>query len=186
MPFCISRVEVASYPGDSAVTAALARFGLDVAGVRAACLAFACSAPVTVGEGYQQRIAEQLERHLSDVLCRQGRLRPADVQYSPRLGEKADVALRSESGTARLYCEIEFRPNVEKDLVKFQIGANAGTLGVALLIVALDRNSINRAYTTMPEFRKYAKVIAELRPSYPLLLVGIDGTYRPDPVAAAV
>lgn len=73
--------------------------------------------------------------------------------------------------------ETEFRPNVEKDMVKFQIGANAGVLSVAVLILTSDRNSVNAGYTTMPEFAKFERVIDELRPVYPLLVLGFRGEY---------
>ena len=36
-----------------------------------------------------------------------------------------------------------------------------------------ERSNINAAYTTMPEYGKFARIIDELRPSCPLLLVGI-------------
>jgi hypothetical protein len=62
-------------------------------------------------------------------------------------------------------------------LIKFQIGHNAGTLAAAVLIMAIDRNTINPKYTTMPLFDKFVQVIAELKLQYPLLLIGISGEH---------
>lgn len=104
-------------------------------------------------------------------------LRTADSRYSPKLNEEADLALGPKYTGPRLFIEIEFRPNVEKDLVKFQIGANTGALGVAILVLTLDRNNINRSYVTMPEYSKFVRLIEELRPSYPLLMLGFKGTH---------
>jgi hypothetical protein len=66
---------------------------------------------------------------------------------------------------------------VEKDLVKFQIGANSGWLSAAILIVTLDLRCVNPGYTTMPEFAKFQRVIDELRPIYPLLMIGFAGAH---------
>jgi hypothetical protein len=111
-----------------------------------------------------------------------GTLKAVNCKYSPTLNEEADLALGSSYDGLRLFIEIEFRPNVEKDLVKFQIGANTGTLGAAILILALERSNINRGYTTMPEYSKFVKVIEELQPSYPLLMLGFKGIHSEDKV----
>jgi len=46
------------------------------------------------------------------------------------------------------------------------------------LVVATNRGRINASYTTMPEFDKTARIITELAPPYPLLLLGIGGEHR--------
>ena len=74
--------------------------------------------------------------------------------------------------------EIEFRPNYEKDLVKFQIGANSGILAVGVMILALDRRSLNPGYTSMPEYASALRIIDALQPKYPLLIVGIRGDHE--------
>lgn len=84
------------------------------------------------------------------------------------LGAKVGVDSTSRSSSG---------PNVEKDLVKFQIGWNRELLAAAVLVLPVDREAINPRYTSMPEFGKSARVIGELRPAYPLLLVGISGDH---------
>ncbi len=123
--------------------------------------------------GLQQFLASSIERHLESALTIVDGLSSADNRYSPDLNEKADFALAHDRSKPRVFFEVEFRPNVEKDLVKFQIGANRGTLAAGVLVLAAERSNINAAYTTMPEYRKFSRIIDELRPSYPLLLVGI-------------
>jgi hypothetical protein len=93
------------------------------------------------------------------------------------LNEEADLALGTNYNGPRLFIEIEFRPNVEKDLIKFQIGANTGALTAAILVLALERNNINRSYVTMPEYSKFVRVIDELGPSYPLIMLGFKGAH---------
>ncbi len=100
------------------------------------------------------------------------------TRVSPNLNEKADLAFATDTDVPAVYCEIEFRPNVEKDLIKFQIAHNRGRLAAAVLVVATARGRINPGYTTMPEFAKVTKIVTELSPPYPLLLVGIDGEHR--------
>ena len=100
----------------------------------------------------------------------------ASSRYSESLGERADLAIGG-AGSGALYVEIEFRPNVEKDLAKFQIGHHKRRLAVGVLILALDRNELNSSYGSMPEYSKFQRVIAEFRPLHPLLLVGIGGRH---------
>jgi hypothetical protein len=123
-------------------------------------------------------VAHELERQLAARLCRFPGLHSGSARYSPRLNEKADLAIGRNGSDSRVFFEVEFRPNVEKDLVKFQIGANSGALAAAVLILAADRNAINRGYTTMPEFQKFERVIAELAPRYPLVVYGINGQHE--------
>jgi len=123
--------------------------------------------------GLQQFLADTIERHLETTLTTSYSLSRASDRYSPELNETADLALANGSSERRIFFEVEFRPNAEKDLVKFQIGANRGTLAAAVLILAIDRNNINRSYYTMPEYRKFERIIEELQPNYPLLLLGV-------------
>ena len=73
--------------------------------------------------------------------------------------------------------EVVFRPNFEEDLVRFQIGANEGTLATAVMVLPIDRRAINEAHTTMAEYEGVTKVVEALRPSYPLLLIGLRGSH---------
>lgn len=106
---------------------------------------FECKAELQKRVGYQQRIAHELEPHLKRLLTRDGALKAAPRTYSGRLNEEADLAFSTSKTDRRIYIESEFRPNVEKDLVKFQIGWNAQLLGVALLVLAINPREINPA-----------------------------------------
>jgi len=177
VPYRITKVDATCFPSDEAMAASLEAFGLSADQLRTFIGAFECKAPLQQGVGYQQHIANELERHLRLRLTESGMLKHASTSYSSALNEQADLAVAKTDGGRRLYIEIEFRPNVEKDLVKFQIGWNCELLGTAMLVLAINRRTINAAYTTMPEFAKFARVIRELRPPYPLLLIGISGDH---------
>ena len=130
-----------------------------------------------MGIGFQRDLGPTIEQCLSAALTTNG-LRAANRRYSPTLNEQADLSFAREFSDPRVFVELEFRPNVEKDLVKFQIGSNAGTLAAAVLIVTSDRNSVNPSYTTMPEFAKFVRIIDALQPAYPLLLLGFRGEHE--------
>jgi hypothetical protein len=129
------------------------------------------------GTGYQQFIARHLETHLRSTLAVPP-LQQASPRVSPALNEQADLVVALDPDHPAIYFEIEFRPNVEKDLIKFQIAYNRKRLAAAVLVVAIARRRVNAGYTTMPEFAKVSRLLAELAPPYPLLLVGIDGEHR--------
>lgn len=175
MTYRITEVRHRAWPDDSAVERALAEFGVgieDFRGLLASCVHPNLPAP---DRGFQLELGPTIKSHLYQNLADRSKLKPASRAYSPRLNEEADLAFGSPDSERRLYIEIEFRPNVEKDLVKFQIGANTGWLGAAVLVLTLDRNCVNPGYTTMPEFTKFERVIDELRPGYPLLVLGFAG-----------
>ena len=176
MAYQISDVAIAEFPNASAVNQALAEFGVASSDLRTALLTFSCQEALRPGEGYQQHLARDLERHLGHFIRTRPGVSPASPRYSDALGEKADLAFSGRTGGG-LYVEIEFRPNVEKDLAKFQIGHHSGRLAIGVLIVAITRGNVNPGYTTMPEFGKFARVIPEFRPQHPLLLIGIDGSH---------
>jgi hypothetical protein len=177
MAYHLDDLRFAAFPDDAIVSTALAGVGLPRPAIEAAIRAFVCNAPQTPGFGYQQHIADHLEAHLRTSLAVPP-VQQLPTKVSPALNEKADLALGITSAGPAAYFEIEFRPNIEKDLVKFQIARNRDRLAVAVLIVATYRLRINPGYTTMPEFDKVARIIAELRPPYPLLLAGIGGEHR--------
>jgi hypothetical protein len=178
MPFQITKIKRAFFPSEALVRQALDLAQVPSTEIEAAIEGFTCTAPLAEGQGYQMSIAHELERHLSTSLTHGKPVYAGGGRYSPRLNEKADLVIGLGSGNAKVFFEVEFRPNVEKDLVKFQIGYNTGSLAVAVLILALDRTAINARYTTMPEFDKFQRVIGELAPTYPLLLIGIHGEHR--------
>jgi hypothetical protein len=177
MPFLLTDVKVAHFPSDAVTNRALDDFGLPENKIRESIQTFVCRTQVVVGQGYQQDLAHELELHLTVQLTRLPGLHSGTARYSPRLNEKADLAISRNGSISRVFFEVEFRPNVEKDLVKFQIGANNNALAAAVLILASNRNAINRGYTTMPEFQEFERVIAELAPRYPLIVYGITGQH---------
>lgn len=177
MPFKITDVKIALFPNNKAITTALGGFRLTVSDIEDQLRHFVCEAPKRSYEGYQTVLAKKLETHLERGFPKNGVLRLVGKNYSARLNERADLVIGWNAQEKRIYFEIEFRPNVEKDLVKFQIGFNSSRLAVAVLILAVDRTAINPNYTTMPEFQKFVRVIEEFQPIYPLILTGIDGEY---------
>jgi hypothetical protein len=178
MPYCIHDVQFAFFPAEDAVENALARFAITPTAIREALLAFQCPVEATTPGGYQQYLAHHLEGYVETILLNGPGIKRASPNYSSNLGEKADLAV-SGSGGGSLFVEIEFRPNVEKDLAKFQIGYHSGRLAIGILILAISRGRLNAGYTTMPEFGKFSRVIPEFKPQHPLLLVGIDGQHVP-------
>ena len=155
---------------------ALAQFGFSIEQLRAALQACCHPGVPRPGIGFQLDLGPSLQKHLSSSLAVDG-IRTVSTRYSSNLNENADLAFGRDYNGPRVFFELEFRPNVEKDLVKFQIGANAGALAAAVLILAADRKCVNPAYTTMPEFAKFARVITELQPTYPLLMLGFRGAH---------
>ena len=177
MPFQITEVRTSTFPSAEAVEAALTRLGLSHERIKEELAGFVCAAPAQDNFGYQQSLASELETYLAETFMHDGSLKRASDSYSSRLNERADLALERPGIDGRVFFEVEFRPNVEKDLVKFQIGHNNGRLGIGILIVAINRTAINRSYTTMPEYAKFVSVIEELNLEYPLLLCGINGRF---------
>jgi hypothetical protein len=76
-----------------------------------------------------------------------------------------------------LIVEIDFRPNYEKDMIKFMIAARAKRLAAGILIVVDDRRSLAPSYTTMPQFSDVENVLNELAPAFPLFLLGFNGEF---------
>jgi len=179
MAFKITEVQSEAFPSAEAVATVLDRVGLSSDHILNALRGFVCTADFTSSSGYQQSLAHELEAHLKSALSAYGMRSAYDRKYCPNLMEHADVVLRKDGSDQRLFIEIEFRPNVEKDLVKFQIGYNSGWLGVGILILAINRDALNRGYKTMPEYKKFLAVIRELKVSYPLLVCGINGEHVP-------
>ena len=171
--FKVSALQVEYFPDRQVVEHVLSTLGLPEERLRGVLQAYVCSEPKDAAEGYQKKLAHNLEEYLKKTLSVGDLESRLDRSYTNRLGEQSDLVLCRHGAQRAIFFEIEFRPNVEKDLVKFQIGYNSSRLGAAVLILALAREVINPGYTTMPEFSKFLKVIKELRPDYPLLLYGI-------------
>jgi hypothetical protein len=126
-------------------------------------------------EGFQKELAEQiknvLEKHFQGVggQLYSGRL------YSSALGEKPDVAIGLKDHPKKIFIEIEFRPNEHKDILKFLIGHKRQNLELGILIVAINRDTINKGYYTMPEYEKCVQIIKELQDDCPIWIIGFDG-----------
>jgi len=129
------------------------------------------------GVGYQRTVAKELELHLKRFLIHRTALAEVSTKVSPRLGLKCDIALAQSEQTPRLIVEIEFRPNYEKDIIKFMIAARTERLAAGILVVVNNRRTLAPRYTTMPQFSDVERVINELAPSFPLLLIGFDGEF---------
>lgn len=137
---------------------------------------FKCEKDKEEGVGYQQNLSKDLPEHLISKLNLFDRVCKEKI-YTTKLKEIADLVVTTNDFTKKIFFEIEFRPNVEKDLIKFQIGYDSGNLAGAILIVAINRKEINEKYTTMPQYDKINKLIKELKPKYPLLLIGVSGNH---------
>lgn len=180
MPYCISEVRHREFPDAGAVSSTLASLGLSLDEVVAAFRGYICPIAPTTGRGYQTDLAEDLKGYLEKTLRRDG-LHPTrarhELAYSRTLNEHAEFGLVHDGSSRRVFVEIEFRPNFEKDLIRFQIGASEGILAAAVMVLAIDPRSIDAAHTTMPTYEAVTKVVEALRPSYPLILIGLRGAH---------
>lgn len=180
MPYCISEVRHREFPHAGAVSSALASLGVSLDEVLAAFRGYICPISPTVGRGYPTDLAKDLEGYLEKALQREG-LRPTrarhELTYSRTLNEHAEFGLVHESSNRRVFVEVEFRPNFERDLVNFQIGASEGILAAAVMVLAIDPKSIDAAHSTMPTYEAVTRVVEALRPSYPLILIGLRGAH---------
>lgn len=130
-------------------------------------------------KGFQMDLAKQLEEHLM-ILFGTGGSELYVGGYSPTMREKPDVAISRKGRPKKIFIEIEFRPNEHKDIVKFLIGYKKQTLELGILIVAMNREVINKDYSTMPEYNKCIQTIEELHSDCPILVMGIDGRWIPE------
>jgi hypothetical protein len=180
MAYCISEVRHREFPDARVVGAALASTGLSLDELITAFRGYICPITPSAGRHYQADLAEDLKGYLEKTLPRDG-LRPTrqrhDLTYSRSLNEHAEFGLVHERSNRRVFVEVEFRPNYERDLLKFQIGATEGILAAAVMVLAIDPKSIDAAHTFMPEYESVVKVIDALRPSYPLILIGLRGSH---------
>jgi hypothetical protein len=75
----------------------------------------------------------------------------------------------------RIGLEIQFRPDFLKDVARFQMGFYRERIKAIIYIVAIDRNTINQRYTTMPEFGKVTSHLDLLNwLQVPILVIGIN------------
>lgn len=176
MTFRTTEVQFLTYPTEPAFKDALSGFNLLPDEIREVIAHFECRTPRLQGDksGYQQNIAKRLVDELTGFFQSRGCTATPEQKYSRAIGEKCDLLVVSQGGL-NAYVEIEFRPNVEKDILKFEIAWRKESLALAVLIVAIDHKGINSNYGTMPKFSKVARVLEEFQPEFPLMLIGIDG-----------
>ena len=180
MPFCISEVRHREFPDANAVSGALSRIGVTLDNLLGAFRGYICPTSPVAGRGFQEDLARDLESYLERALAGDG-IRPtrraSDLAYTATLPQHADFGLVHDATRQRVLFEVVFKPNFEEDLVRFQIGANEGTLATAVMVLPIDRRAINEAHTTMAEYADVIRVVEALRPPYPLLLVGLRGSH---------
>ena len=177
MLFQICKTLSRSFPKPSSARNALKKFNVNDTKLLSFFENFTCDSSLDdgLGRAFQWNLSKRIVEELDEWLKSNQGLVSAPQQYSKNFRERADLAKTRSPRKDRIFVEVEFRPNIEKDLVKFQIGWNAKTLGVAVLVVAIDRKTINGKYATMPEYDKVLRIVEALNPQYPLLLIGVNG-----------
>ena len=131
-----------------------------------------------IERGFQIELHEQLEDFFTNFFSAKG-LSTYITGYARTIRLESDVAIQSKTSGKSLYIEIEFRPNVYKDIVKFLIGHKRQILELGILIVAINRKIIKEGYTTMPQYKKCIQIVEELQSDCPILVLGIDGSWVP-------
>jgi len=179
MPYCISEVRHREFPNADAVQASINPLGLTLDGLIDAFRGYVCPISPNAGRGFQTELAEDLKGYLERMLKRDS-LRPTRnrrfLSYSRALNEHADFGLIHETSNRVIFFEVEFRPNYEKNLIKFQIGASEGILAAAVMVLPIDPKAIDATFATMPSYDAVTKVTEALRPSYPLVVIGLRGS----------
>lgn len=180
MPYCISEVRHREFPAPNAVATALAPLGISLDELINAFRGYICPIAPSTGRGYDADLAEDLKGYLAKTLQREG-LRPTSnrlhLAYSRSLNDHADYGIIHERSNRTVFIEMGFRHNYERDLLRFQIGASEGTLAAAVLVLSIDPKSMDAALTTMPTYESVVKVIEVLKPSYPLVVIGLRGSH---------
>lgn len=178
MSYCITEVRHKVFPDAAAVTTALASLGLSLDELTGTFKGYICS--LTPGTGrFHAELADNLKSHFEHTFQREG-LRPTrqrhDLAYSRALRDHADFGLVHEATNRRVLFEVEFGPNYERDLINFQVGANEGTMAVAVLLVPIEQSTSSAALIGIADYESVAKVVSALKPTYPLVVVGLRGS----------
>lgn len=180
MPYCISEVRHRAFPSTTVVESALAPLGLPLDDVVAAFRGYICPIAPAVGRGYGTDLAEDLRGYLEKAFQRDG-LRPTRnrrfLSYSRSLTAHADLGVIHERSNRAVFVEIGFNPDYERHLLHFQIGASEGTMACAVLILSIEPRSIDATLGTMPSYEEVTRFLDVLRPSYPLVAVGLRGSH---------
>lgn len=96
-----------------------------------------------------------------------------DIKCDERLNYKFDGVFENQD--SRIGLEIQFRPDFLKDITRFQMGLHSGRVNEIIYIVAIERETINPSYTTMPEFDKVIEHLCHLNClQVPILVIGVN------------
>ena len=178
MDFKITDVAFYKHPPNTTIVDdILVAYGASLAEIRQALRTYDFVRQKTY-QGFQIELGKQLGNLFADLFENKGLrvyTQPREARYSPTIDLRADLVVKGPAHARGIYIEIEFRPNEYKDIVKFEIGHRRRLMELGILVVAQHREHINPDYTTMPEFVRCAKLVAELEPRCPVLLIGIDG-----------
>jgi hypothetical protein len=177
MSYCITEVRHKAYPDAAAVSTALAPLGISLEDINGAFTGFICTLANTA-RGFHVELANYLKAHLEQGLRREG-LRPTrqvhDLAYSRSLKVHADFGLVHERTNKRVLFQVEFGTGIEKDLINFQVGANEEILAAGVLLVPMDRATAGSALAGIADFEAVNRLVAAVRPTYPLVVVGLRG-----------
>ena len=180
MAYCISEVRHREFPDAKAVSAALSPLGITLEEIIAAFRGYICPLSPTSGKGYESDLAEDIKGYLGKALQRDG-LRPTNnrslLNYSRSLPDHADFGLVHERSNRVVFIEIAFRHNYERDLLKFQIGSSEGIMAAAILVLSIDPKSIDASVATLPSYEAVSKVVDVMRPTFPLVMIGLRGSH---------
>ena len=180
MAYCISEVRHREFPDAHVVSAALAPLGITLEEVITAFRGYICPLSQTSGKGYESDLAEDIKGYLARALQHEG-LRPTSnrlhLHYSRSLPDHADFGLVHERSNRVVFVEIGFRPNYERDLLKFQIGSSEGILAAAILVLSIDPKSIDASIATLPSYESVTRVVEVMRPTFPLVTIGLRGSH---------
>jgi hypothetical protein len=178
MSYCITEVRHKTYPDAAAVAAALTAVGIGVDDITGAFRGFICTMATTT-RAFHVELANHLKSHLEHALRRDG-LRPTrqvhDLAYSRSLTAHADFGLVHEQTNKRLLFQVEFGLGIEKDLINFQVAFNEAIIAAAILLVPVDRATAGSALAGISDYDAVNRLLTALRPTYPLLVIGLRGS----------
>jgi len=127
------------------------------------------------GKGLQYELSKKIENIILKTFKSKSTIQKQNKKYDIKnLNYRYDIYMKYIN--IEYYFEIEFRPNVEKDLIKFQMIYNTihdKSKFIAVLIVANNKNDINPNYKSMTEYENTIKKINLINPDYNLIVINI-------------
>ena len=98
---------------------------------------------------------------------------PSDIICHPEFQYKYDGLINHDN--CKIGVEVQFRPDFLKDITRFQIGFNAQRINAMIYIVAIDKNTINNNYKTMPQYNLINTQLASFTwLNVPIVVIGIN------------